>query len=505
MRNIFLVKVKRIILIVCMALLLTACDKTTASVSTPEMQVNTTVPEVEQKKSEPLGMLEKATLEYTVPNSVPSIFVNRIGYLPEGNKVAVLTGERLPSSFSVKDAVTNEIVFSGNVKVSARKDDSDGLKSGTIDFSGLTTEGRFYIETDILGHSYDFEIKKDLYETLFSEAFMRLHDMRCGDVRGTSCHTEKVPFENNAQQLMDVSGGWHTDAEGQKDVTEGCLAVIDLLNAFEYYSSSFNDAMGIFESGNKKSDILDEIRYETDWLLKMQNSTTGGVYTSVSLQTMAGATEKTMVVVGESTKSTAYFCAALTRFSTIYNKYDSKYSSNCLKAAVKAWKCLVANKDLVTNFQLYRAATELYRATGSSEYKSVIDEYLKVNIDNDFGTRGEIDAAITYMSTKNDINVTYCNTLMSRFMDLTQDKADACEDTRFFVDSTNCSLKELLRNTEELSIIDYIISGRQYENLEKEYIDYFCGRNPDSKIYVYELINPDDCAMLLCILARLQN
>ena len=36
------------------------------------------------------------------------------------------------------------------------------------------------------------------------------------------------------------------------------------------------------ESGNDIPDVLDEVKYEIDWLLKMQDATSGAVYSGVS-------------------------------------------------------------------------------------------------------------------------------------------------------------------------------------------------------------------------------
>ncbi|MEZ0537968.1 glycoside hydrolase family 9 protein, partial [Caldicellulosiruptoraceae bacterium PP1] len=51
-----------------------------------------------------------------------------------------------------------------------------------------------------------------------------------------------------------------------------------LLLAYELFPNAFQEKLNIPESNNKVPDILDESRYEIEWLLKMQDSKSGGVY-----------------------------------------------------------------------------------------------------------------------------------------------------------------------------------------------------------------------------------
>ena len=69
-----------------------------------------------------------------------------------------------------------------------------------------------------------------------------------------------------------VSGGWHDAGDYNKYVNFAYASVIDLLMSFQLHPQAWaSDQMGIPESGNGIPDLLDEIKYETDWLLKMQD------------------------------------------------------------------------------------------------------------------------------------------------------------------------------------------------------------------------------------------
>ena len=86
---------------------------------------------------------------------------------------------------------------------------------------------------------------------------------------------------DDPSKTYDVSGGWHDAGDYGRYVVAGAKTVQDLMLAYEDYGIA-NDDMNIPESGNGVPDILDEARYELDWMLKMQEPSNGGVYHKVS-------------------------------------------------------------------------------------------------------------------------------------------------------------------------------------------------------------------------------
>ena len=71
---------------------------------------------------------------------------------------------------------------------------------------------------------------------------------------------------------LDVSGGWHDAGDCDKYMWYATSnAILFMLRAFEEDPRSFPDGLlRIPESGNGVSDLLDEVRWELDFLLKMQ-------------------------------------------------------------------------------------------------------------------------------------------------------------------------------------------------------------------------------------------
>src|SRR5262245_50567653 len=69
--------------------------------------------------------------------------------------------------------------------------------------------------------------------------------------------------------LLDVHGGWHDAGDYQK--TLWGRGVAQMLFAYEVNPVAWTDGqLGIPESGNGIPDLLDELRWELDFYLRMQ-------------------------------------------------------------------------------------------------------------------------------------------------------------------------------------------------------------------------------------------
>ena len=70
----------------------------------------------------------------------------------------------------------------------------------------------------------------------------------------------------------DLHGGWF-DAGDQNRYTDlGRERVIELLRAYVESPAAFTDDTNIPESGNGVADLLDEAKWELDWMARMQQS-----------------------------------------------------------------------------------------------------------------------------------------------------------------------------------------------------------------------------------------
>ena len=214
-----------------------------------------------------------------------------------------------------------------------------------------------------------------------------------------ACHTEKATIYGTTDTI-DVSGGWHDAGDYGRYTVAAAKAVADLLYAYDANPELFTDDLGIPESGNNVPDILDEVRYELEWMLKMQ-AADGGVYHKVSCATFPGfiMPEKEtgeLIVTPVSSTATADFVASMAMAYEFYQGVDEAFAKKCLAAAEKSWAYLEANpdfnfknpKDISTGDygdktdkdERYWAACQMYRATGDGKYLSGVSD-VKTGLD----------------------------------------------------------------------------------------------------------------------------
>ena len=110
------------------------------------------------------------------------------------------------------------------------------------DFTDFNTEGTYYIQAASIGRSYAFQIAQEPLESLFTKVFKQYYYNRCGltlsselagEAAHNACHSREAQMKDEAMIKLDVSGGWHVDESGSRDVVKGCQAVNTLLLAYE--------------------------------------------------------------------------------------------------------------------------------------------------------------------------------------------------------------------------------------------------------------------------------
>ncbi len=376
----------------------------------------------------------------------PPITTNQVGYRTDSEKIAVIRNASGASSFSVVDAQNGQVVYTNTLSDSVTNSSADETDQ-TGDFSALTEPGTYYITCDGLDDSYPFTISDSVYDSLLDESVKMLYLQRCGcAVDGgafshPACHTAMATVYGTGEQI-DVSGGWHDAGDYGRYIVPAAKAVADLLYAYQVNPSMYGDDLGIPESGNGKADVLDEVKYELDWMFKMQTSD-GGVYHKVTCENFPGYVAPQyetdpLIVTPVSTTATADFAASMALAAEVYEDYDAAFAAKCLAAAEKAWSYLEQNpsfifqnpEDIVTGEygdtsdadERYWAAAQLYRTTGDSKYLNAISS-ARTGLDwstvGDYGniallTMENIDQnSSAYQNAKNAV-LKQANTFLSR-------------------------------------------------------------------------------------------
>ncbi|MFV0380348.1 MAG: glycoside hydrolase family 9 protein [Anaerorhabdus sp.] len=280
-----------------------------------------------------------------------SIRLNQLGYLVNEKKVVVFPYTQ-GDFFEVVDYNTNEVVYTAPIANPVWSDQSKERNS-VGDFTNFRKEGKYYIRSQILGKSHPFEIGNTIYNNVLKDALKMISLQRCGAALDASwagkfhresCHLDHAILYEDQQYKLDVAGGWHDAGDYGRYIETGSKSVFDLLFAYMINPSAFDDNLNILESKNEIPDILDEIRYELEWMLKLQTEW-GGVYNKVTTQHFAEDILPEddiapLYVLEVETAPTGDFIAAMALASKIYEEFDQEFSEKLLSAAKLSWDYL---------------------------------------------------------------------------------------------------------------------------------------------------------------------
>lgn len=472
----------KVITLVCLLLILWGCA----------VPVSEEIPQ----KEEPVitSMEAEPVLGYEVPESLPNILINQLGYMTNSTKIAFFCGKEVPEQFAIIDKETEEVVYTGYPEEKGYEaDKKEYICYGN--FSDFTVPGTYYIEAPVLGRSYSFSIGSDLYDEVFKEACKQYYYNRCGitltseyagEKAHNACHTGKAVLREDISVTLDVSGGWHQDEMGSKNVEMSARNIGIMLLAYELYGESFGDDMGIPESGNGVPDILDEIKYEIEWLVKMQDAATGAVYEGVTVYDQGSGKGAVSYVEPVNMQAAKAFAMVLAKFSYLYQNYDTEYATNCLKAADRAWKYTELNdKDSMDEWK-FAAATELYRASGLYSCRRYITTYLQQEDKTDELDEVTFLGYVTYISTKQQVNLDLCEEITETLMSKAEEVSKEAKASIYLVDESDGkdNNQKLLQNMMYLTMIDYIIANHEYESVIENHLHYFMGRNRKAISYI---------------------
>ena len=439
-----------------------------------------------------------ASFDYEAPVQTPNILVDQKGFLPDSDKVAVFRGKEIPTTFTVNRIEDGTPAFEG-VILKETYDEELGESYALGYFTDLVEEGSYYICADYLGESYSFSIAETTVSDTFYEACKKFYYNRCGialsenyagESGHSACHTNAARLQEDESIQIDVTGGWHMDEQADRDTNVGSKIAENFLLAYEMDEEAFTDELGIPESGNGIPDILDEVRYEVEWLIKMQDDKTGGEYGAALTDSSKGGDviNYPVVVTPVSMEATINFAATLARFSYFYQQYDAEFATTCLRAADKAWNCYRVNQNIDDDPLAFKAATQLYRATGSDAYKDVINAFFtKSDFDELFNSNEDVFiGSVTYLSTSQAVDVDQCGKLMKCLMKRSGEIADKSSKNTYLVSDLESEegFLNLLYDMRCLTITDHIIYNHEYTTIIENHLHYLMGMNPDAMNYV---------------------
>ena len=352
----------------------------------------------------------------TAPPPAPTtdIKVDQAGYLPAAPKIAVVVSAHARGTFVVRSAGNRKIVFRGTLSAPAA-DANSGDAVRAADFSAVKQTGRFYLDVPGAGISWPFQIAPDVDARAFYLAMRSFFGQRCGTAvdlgpefpgyRHDECHLDNAYHATSGRTGAKSIGnkGWHDAGDYGRYVVNSGLSTGTLLWAYEMFADRVKGVrLNIPESGNGTPDILDEIRWNLEWMLSMQDED-GGVFhkqTSERFCEFVMPEQDPLVsyVIGtgqepyKSTCATADLAAVMAIAARVYQPFDQAFAATALNAARKAFAWAEQHPavffmnpkgigtggygDRDCSDEALWAAAELWRTTRGEAYEQyVVDHY----------------------------------------------------------------------------------------------------------------------------------
>lgn len=340
------------------------------------------------------------------------IFVDQCGYLPRMKKQASFCADE-PVSFAVY-STCGICVYTG-VADKRIENASAGEIDYIGDFSAVTESGLYYIIAEGLGESDFFAVGEHVFCGVFQSSMAFYYLQRCGHdlpehaagiYAHKPCHTGPARVYGG-EELREVAGGWHDAGDYGRYVGPGAMAVAQLLYALErnealcgayrspehigFAAASLTpSSAAIAALPGDPADFLDELRYELDWMMKLQRED-GALYHKLTCPNFCGflmpedETEE-LVLSPVSVTATADFAAVCALAVRFYRERDEAYACRLETVSRRAYDAMkqmqmpggFINPEGITTGEYgdscdaderYWAAAELYRAFGDDRYR----------------------------------------------------------------------------------------------------------------------------------------
>lgn len=227
--------------------------------------------------------------------------------------------------------------------------------------------------------------------------------------KGVHCHNpyyedinSNWPHQNDNHNGKDLSGGWYDAGDFVKFGLPFSSTVYILLKGYDVFPAGYsdNDSWDKFDVKDNIPDILNEVKFATDYIIKAVINNTTVVYDigdgnsdhACSLNGCGGPTNSSSVGnrpvrMADGADVPGLYAASLALMSQLYRKFDEKYADSCLVKAKEAYQAGWSKRSkgvssqygefyntsktpsgFIWHDKLMAGAIELYRVTKEQKY-----------------------------------------------------------------------------------------------------------------------------------------
>ncbi|CAM3357625.1 glycoside hydrolase family 9 protein [Kibdelosporangium persicum] len=342
--------------------------------------------------------------------------VDQVAYVPGLPKHATLVSDTTTAqTWSLKNSAGTTVATGQTTPKGV--DTLSGDPVHLIDFSSYDTAGTGYTLTVGAESSFPFDISADAMKKLRYDSLAFFYHQRSGvEIQAQyvgatyarpAGHVNVAPNQGdnnvpcrsdlNCGYTLDVRGGWYDAGDHGKYVVNGGISAWQVLNTYERAkligdAAALGDGkLSIPEQANGVPDVLDEARWEVEFLLKMQ-APDGMVHHKIhdanwtALPTLPHQDSQVRRLSATSTAATLNMAAVAAQAARIWKTIDPAFADKALAAAKKAYAAAKANpnkiadpndgtgggaySDTTLTDEFYWAAAEMYTTTGETSYRA---------------------------------------------------------------------------------------------------------------------------------------
>jgi endoglucanase len=293
---------------------------------------------------------------------------NQVSYMPDRRKVFSVVAQEVFTDlpYEVYEAGATTPILEGTASTSSVWSPSQEFVA-TVDLSAVNEPGDYRFVTN--QRSVDFTVSDDGYTELceaslkyyyYNRASQELTETHAGPWARPLGHPDdevRVHFSAASETrptgtIISSPKGWYDAGDYNKYIVNSGISTYTLLAAYEHYQDYYDDlVIDIPEQGGDLPDILDEIAWNLDWMLTMQDPEDGGVYHKLTGLNFSGIImphrySATRYVVQKSTSAALNLAAVAATASRIFAQYEDVrpgYSGQLLQAARDAYAWAKAN------------------------------------------------------------------------------------------------------------------------------------------------------------------
>jgi endoglucanase len=496
-----------------------------------------------------------------------AVRTNQVGYLPRAQKRATVATEATsPQAWTLFDAEGHPVASGATTVLGL--DAASGEVLHTADFSSFEQPGAGYTLEAYGERSYPFDIGNDVLARLKYDALQFFYHSRSGIeiampyAGGTQWaraagHVGIAPNQGDldvpcfdgvdnrgvpwpgCSYTLNVTKGWYDAGDHGKYVVNGGLSTWLLLNEYERalrLAPSSRGALAdgtsnIPENDNDVPDVLDEARWELEFLLSMQVPPGGGAspagmvhhkvhdanWTGLGLAPANDPQRR--YLYPPSTAATLNLAAVGAQCARIWRPLDGAFAQRCLAAAERAWNAALAHPavpaedvfpggggytDNDVSDEFYWAAAELLATTGRPAYERFVAgsrHFLSIPVQIDPATGAARHASFGWSKTQalgsislalNPTRLTLKQGQTVRANLLRAADAYAAEAARepYGIPYSSSSgyhwgsNAQILNNSVVLGLAHDVTGLRKYVDALTSGVDYLLGRNPNARSYV---------------------